>query len=98
MKKVLFICIILFNMWPAGLIAFDNESTHRDLTERAATISSLVNTQFLQDKLGLANGTSTVINKQNITQRLQAGAKKEDEPLFRASSHFHHPFTNCDVT
>ncbi len=98
MKKVLFICIILFNMWPAGLIAFDNESTHRDLTERAATISSLVNTQFLQDKLGLANGTSTVINKQNITQWLQAGAKKEDEPLFRASSHFHNPLRNWDVS
>ena len=94
MKIFLLICAIMVTVWPTGVAAFDNELTHPQVTERAITISSLDKTRFLQDRLGLVNGTTTVVNKRNVIEWLREGSRQEDEPACRASNHFHNPLRN----
>lgn len=72
--------------------------THPDVTKRAINFSKLETSSFLQNNLNFGFGPSTRIGTRSISEWLQEGAKKEDEPLFRASSHFHNPLRNWDVS
>lgn len=78
---------------PALAAAFDERMTHRQLTGSAARHSSAHG--VLTEDLGIAGGIEEIILP------LQEGAQHEDEPMCRASNHFHNPlkpFTQSRMT
>jgi len=98
MKKLLLIFIILINIWPTSSQAFDNETTHKYLTEHAIAISNSINTRFLQDKLGMIDGSATFVNRRSLSDWLQYGAEAEDFGMIRSSNHFHNPVRDWNVS
>jgi len=73
--------------------AFDDQSTHRILTETTVPQSRL--DSVLKRELGFADGAETVLashgRRQDARSLLAIGSILEDDPACRASNHFHNP-------
>lgn len=86
----LFLIIICF---VKNTAAYNDKITHPDITKKAAENSQL--DQYLKNNLGLQNGIATKFSFNNelktITKWLREGAELEDDPICRASNHFHDP-------
>ncbi|MFH1672418.1 MAG: hypothetical protein ABIF87_03185 [Pseudomonadota bacterium] len=89
MKKLCFLLTFAAILISGNVLAFDNESTHRDLTEAAVEKSNL--NYYVTEHLNLANGIDTSINDKKIMKWLKDGSILEDVPQCRASNHFHNP-------
>ncbi len=66
MIRLFLYCILFSFIWSLNIFAFDNDVTHRDLTQQSIRHSILTTSTFVQDKLGLLIGTTNVINKRTI--------------------------------
>ena len=53
---------------------------------------------YFEDNLLLKNGIETLINGKTIYEWLQYGAEMEDDPMCRASNHFHNPYLDWTVS
>lgn len=96
MKRLLF-SIIFFSIVTIGnALAFDNEVTHKRLTEKAITSSHI--DDYLIDKLNYESGTETTVKGFKIKEWLREGSYLEDEPGCRASNHFHNPLNTLSWT
>ncbi len=96
--------LILLFVVPTASSAFDDRATHPKMTDLAVLSSTLDKT--LRDDLGIADGINTFLRSasggpQLIRLWLQVGSTLEDDPVCRASNHFHNPlrpFTASGVT
>ncbi|NWF93875.1 MAG: hypothetical protein HXY46_13245 [Syntrophaceae bacterium] len=89
MKKLTIVVFLSF-LYLANIgFGYDDERTHRKLTERAVDLSSL--SSYLKNNLGFREGSSLIINGRTISWWLSEGAYLEDHPICRASNHFHNP-------
>lgn len=85
--------ILLLALIPSTTYAFDNQSTHKLLTEAAVNNSEYFEI-ILKEQLGVEDTDVRLSNGKNthsITKWLQEGSYEEDEPSCRASNHFHNP-------
>lgn len=90
-RYILLIIVIMFA--PKSLWAFDDSTTHPELTRRAIAPgkSSIIKTR-LEDDLGISKGLNEEIDGRTIQKWLEYGAEMEDaEDECRASNHFHDP-------
>lgn len=88
MKKVAISLVVLFNLcFVVGVSAWDDSVTHPHITEQAAGQSII--DKFAKQQLMLPNGRYEIINGKTILEWLRYGAIEEDDPLCRASNHFH---------
>jgi len=89
------------------VIAFDDKTTHPEITDKTIISSSL--DQYLKNNLGLKIGISTSFppedKQKTVSYFLKKGSTEEDTPNCRASNHFHNPllpwnssFMSDDVT
>ncbi len=84
--------------------AFDDQITHPRLTERSASSSRL--SEVLKEDLAVTDGIQATLRPatgppQRILDFLRDGSRLEDDPVCRASNHFHNPlrpFTASGVT
>jgi hypothetical protein len=89
-------------LWVAILIAavcsrsygFDDQETHPRMTELAVKASTL--DASLTTVLGIADGKDALLQPasglpRSILGWLQDGSTREDDPICRASNHFHNP-------
>ena len=78
--------------------AFDDKTTHREITKRAVQQSNLNN--YLTTMLGISEGIDKFLKNgdQNlkIAEWLQEGSELEDSPICRPSNHFHNPLKLWD--
>jgi hypothetical protein len=89
------ICLtILFFMFSSLAFAFDDESTHPLLTEKAVEHVVLLK-NAIKDQLEIEEGIEAKLSiystRKSITAWLMEGSKKEDKPRCRAVNHFHDP-------
>jgi hypothetical protein len=96
MKKLLFSIIFISIVTIGNALAFDNEDTHKRLTEKAITSSHI--DDYLIDKLNYESGTETTVKGFKIKEWLREGSYLEDEPGCRASNHFHNPLNTLSWT
>ncbi len=83
---------------------FDDQTTHPQMTEKAARASNLNAT--LTNELDITDGINAMLTgssgkSQRVFEWLRAGSILEDSPTCRASNHFHNPlrpFTASGVT
>ena len=94
MKKMAVIFILFFLLPVNSIYAYDDERTHRQLTQKAIDSPSL--TSYLRDQIGFRDGTSSIIGNKTIGWWLREGAYLEDSPPCRASNHFHNPLKPWD--
>lgn len=96
--------LIFLAVAPGRASGFDDQTTHRQITELAVRRSSI--DSILKGDLGLTEGTNAFLRRGpgdslRITRLLQEGAQLEDDPTCRASNHFHNPlkpFTSSRVS
>lgn len=74
--------------------AFDDQSTHPQLTESAVKTSGL--DLALKQQLGMADGIKASLRLSpgttiSVLELLRVGSTAEDSPACRASNHFHNP-------
>jgi hypothetical protein len=89
---------------PDTVAGFDERDTHPRITERAARQSTVDSS--LKDELNVPDGIDANLKgpsgtPQRVFQWLRRGATSEDQPMCRASNHFHNPlqpFTSSRVT
>ena len=94
MKKVFPFLVVLFVAGNA--YAFDNASTHRELTVAAVGSAKVNLDAYLDGNLNLSGGVATVIKNVSIRELLREGSYLEDKPGCRASNHFHNPLRDWD--
>lgn len=101
-KFILVISVLLLAL-PILSYGYDNINTHPDLTHETITNpksnSNLNN--FLKKNLGFTNGLDEKIKdssgmSNSVLQWVKKGSKEEDEPMCRASNHFHNPIAVSD--
>ena len=90
MKKLIIYVFIIF-VFSGNVSAFDNEKTHRHLTDEAIERSELKTNGYLKNNLNLPNSLDTIIDGLSLRAWLRQGSYLEDEPGCRASNHFHNP-------
>jgi hypothetical protein len=73
---------------------FDDEQTHRKLTDIAVRNSDL--NDYLKNILGVPEGIEGNLNGNSMVKWLQTGSRDEDHPPCRASNHFHNPLLPWD--
>ncbi len=94
-KKSIYLAILFVLMFyfVDNTIAYDDKITHRDITGKATEDSEL--DQYLKNNLDFKDGIATRFSFNNelktITKWLEKGAIYEDDPMCRASNHFHDP-------
>jgi len=99
MKKIYYqIIIIIFivSLTFGNAFSFDNEKTHRRLTDKAITYTQIDN--ILKNNLGLQNGVNEYLQNRKIIDWLKQDSFLEDEPPCRASNHFHSPLNSLSWT
>jgi len=74
-----------------NVAAFDNKTTHRQLTKVAIEGSEFKANGYLENNINLSNGTETALKSLSVERWLIDGSTFEDEPRCRASNHFHNP-------
>lgn len=86
------IVLILMVVISGNVFAYDDQVTHRKITEKAIVIA---NTEaYLIRNLGFPAGLTTSFpsnSGNSIMYLLMEGSKLEDHPACRASNHFHNP-------
>jgi hypothetical protein len=90
-KIAIIIFILLFNR---NAYSFDNVLTHKDITKNAAENSNL--SSYLISSIGFKKGIETKLNGKTILQWVREGSSSEDEPMCRATNHFHNPLLSWD--
>jgi hypothetical protein len=88
---------------PTVVDAFDDKDTHPRMTERATRSSTL--DPWLKSELNIAAGTSAIVTGSSgkslpAFRWIRDAATSEDQPMCRASNHFHNPlqpFTSSRV-
>lgn len=70
--------------------AYDDKITHPTITKVAASERPYLN-DYLINNLGISDGLEAVINDKMIIEWFMDGSTNEDDPLCRASNHFHDP-------
>lgn len=88
--------ILVFAVITSTCYGFDDEVTHRDITQKSIDISVMSGLNDSLKNIGLANGTETIINSSPVWKWLKEGSKLEDSPTCRASNHFHNPLKPWD--
>ena len=77
--------------------AFDNKSTHPEITKKAANVSVLKINNCLNGYLGepFSKGLDSIVSDRTVLAWLQKGSSDEDPTIWpakcRASHHFHNP-------
>ncbi len=90
MIKILLFVIFTSLILSQSCYSFDDETTHRALTERAADVSIVPD--YLKRSMRFPLGLTLLIKNRTITEWLREGSYLEDEPdTCRASNHFHNP-------
>jgi hypothetical protein len=74
---------------PSVSMSYDNETTHKKITEETVKWSSL--DSLLKGNLGIIKGYKEKVNGKTIIEWLSYGSYLEDVPDCRASNHFHDP-------
>jgi len=69
--------------------AFNDETTHPELSERAIVHS--VMEEYLEQEIGIVDNIDERINGKTIEGWIKYGSEMEDDPPCRASNHFHNP-------
>ncbi len=95
-KLILLKIMIVFSTQLA--YGYDNEITHRALTEKAISISSIG--PFIRANLGSTEVASSLINGSTVLFWLKEGSYNEDVDVFpycRRSTHFHNPLKSWDI-
>jgi hypothetical protein len=95
-KLCILVWVALVSMAPAVSSGF-YEDTHRKLTAKSITNSQADN--YITNNLGLTEGIDTLVTgdrlgssrTQALGDWLQDGSQFEDDPICRASNHFHNP-------
>ncbi len=96
MYKIVYYQIIIFILIPFWAFAFDNNNTHRELTEKAVESNEHLKNVF-KTQYGLTEGFDEVLDNGEednftVSDWLQEGSYEEDEPTAcRAANHFHNP-------
>ena len=94
MKK-LTLTIMLMLLYSAKIASgYDDEVTHRALTERAIPISTL--SAYLKNSLGFSEGSSALINGKTVSWWLREGSYLEDAEPCRRANHMHNPLLPWD--
>lgn len=91
-RNIFFIMLPIIMFLSHKAIAFDNEITHPDITEKAIYSSNMVN--YIITDLGFVSGLRTALpsnSEKTVLYWLRKGATDEDKPICRASHHFHNP-------
>ncbi|HOP46390.1 MAG TPA: hypothetical protein PK874_01900 [Desulfobacteraceae bacterium] len=91
MRKVFFSIIMIGFLFSGNAFPFDNEETHRRLTNEAVEKSKFAVDKHLETNLNLPGGIETYLKGITIKDWLKKGSFLEDEPNCRASNHFHNP-------
>lgn len=81
----------IFLVFTYTSFAYDNKTTHRLITEQAVKSEKDYLRLALQNNFGLSAGSDTVVNGKTVLNWLSDGSEYEDEPMCRASNHFHNP-------
>ncbi len=90
MKKIgLMLIVTVISMYSGKIFAWNDEFTHRSLTGFAIRSSKVGD--YLRDYLGMHQGIETTIGNEVLAELIKKGSQAEDEPLCRASNHFHTP-------
>ena len=94
MNNLLWLLIISLMLSVDSSYAYDNKQTHRTLTEKAVG-NVVTSATVLRQQLGFLDEYRTKLNNGNKSQKiiewLQDGSTEEDDPLCRATNHFHDP-------
>lgn len=104
-KNLLVIILLFFCNYSIPVYSFDDQKTHRELTDAATVNSNLIN--YLITNIGFGEGldkTFKGIDRKgyertySVSKWLQDGSEDEDNPLCRATNHFHNPIHDGDWT
>ncbi|MFZ2631634.1 MAG: hypothetical protein WA081_10785 [Desulfosalsimonadaceae bacterium] len=92
MRSICLSLIICLFFPPAGSWAFNDDTTHPELTMRAILPSNSNIDNYLKENLKIDKGVKEYILEKTIQDWIKYGAKMEDaEDICRASNHFHNP-------
>lgn len=94
MRIKMAIIIIALLLFIHNAYSFDNVVTHKDMTKNAAENSNI--SSYVISTLGVKKGIETQLNGKSILQWLREGSSSEDDPMCRASNHFHNPLLPWD--
>lgn len=100
MKGILFLLmlpLLVIYMIPSSY-AFNDEATHTHISEKALNSSQTVLTSYFENTLMLKYGKDTLIEGKIVSEWGKLGAEMEDEPMCRASNHFHNPYLDWPVS
>lgn len=86
--------MVLLSVVIDKLYAYDDQDTHPRVTGKAVGMSAL--NKYLKNNFGFADGSETIINGQPIIKLLRIGSTAEDNPMCRATNHFHNPLLPWD--
>lgn len=90
---IILLITIFYVAWNSVVaIAFNDDVTHPEISIKALEKSKTTSNFYFEENLLMRDGIITDINGQLITEWLQYGAKMEDDPMCRASNHFHNPY------
>jgi hypothetical protein len=73
-------------------LAYNDKITHPNLSENALLESNTRGNNYLSKNLMLKDKENSLINGKTLIEWLQYGAEMEDDPMCRASNHFHNPY------
>jgi len=82
-------CLLFLALLSGRASGFDDSSTHRELTRQAILNSNI--SFYLGAALGFPRGIDTFIGNIPISESIIEGSRLEDQPMCRASNHFHNP-------
>lgn len=92
MKTAIFILILVFVVAVKTTFAFEEQETHRKITEKATGFSNAE--KYIINNLGFCEGLKTVFpvdSTNTIIYWLMEGSKLEDSVVCRRANHFHNP-------
>ena len=78
--------------WLASAFAFNDETTHPELSKKAVEKSQTALNKYFKSNLLLKDGIKTIILGEQIHEWFQYGSVMEDDPMCRAANHFHNPY------
>jgi hypothetical protein len=100
MKGILFLLILplyVIYMIPNSY-AFNDNTTHPHISGRAIDSSQAVLNSYFENTLMLKHGKDSPVEGKMVSEWIQLGAEMEDDPMCRASNHFHNPYLNWTVS
>ena len=96
--QICLLAVVLSNLFfCSSALSFDDQITHPDLTDKAVESSML--DKYLKTNLALDKGLNAKFpsnTETTVKDLFKKGATDEDDPICRASNHFHNPLLNWD--